>query len=284
MKKLLMACAFLGQAFMISAQSDAQTLLYKIDMEEGPDSYLFGTIHLMPQSKFSMDPKVSQALKESQELVLEMDVSDPMMAFNMMGMMAMKDGTTLNDLLTKQEYDTLASYFQSTTGMPLAMFNTYKPFMVSSMLLPSYTGENPASYELALVNLAQGDSLAISGLETLEEQMGIFDEYPYEDQARDLMRMVYEEAEMRDYYTELVEDYLEEDVTGLYSAMEDYFSSDKERDILLFERNKNWVEQLKEKLGNAPLFIAVGAGHLGGEQGLLKLLEAEGYTLVPVLD
>ena len=62
------------------------------------------------------------------------------------------------------------------------------------------------------------------------------------------------------------------------------FGSDKYEDILLTKRNINWVDQLKSIMQKESVFVAVGAGHLVGEKGLLNLLRKEGYTVEPLIN
>ena len=62
------------------------------------------------------------------------------------------------------------------------------------------------------------------------------------------------------------------------------FGMEDHQDILLDDRNKNWVAQLKNLMHTNTLFVAVGAGHLVGPQGLINLLRKEGYTLRPILN
>jgi uncharacterized protein len=60
------------------------------------------------------------------------------------------------------------------------------------------------------------------------------------------------------------------------------FGSDKYDDLLLKNRNKNWVKQLKQIMENKSVFVAVGAGHLVGNDGLISLLKKAGYNVVPL--
>jgi len=265
------------------AQDHEQTLLWKIEKEGAGEAYLFGTIHVLPQSDFTLEEKVRQALDDSDELVMELDMSDPGLQMRMMQLASMSDGRTLDELMSEEDYALVDSKLRSVAGTSLATFNTYKPFMVATLLLREYVGSQPASFELALMSMASQRDMPISGLESLELQMAVFDSISYESQVEDLVMMVRDSVEMQRMYREMIEEYKAEDYEGLYASTEGYFDSD-EMKYLLYERNENWVEIINDKFGESTPFFAVGSAHLGGEKGLIKLLKEKGLNLYPIPD
>jgi uncharacterized protein YbaP (TraB family) len=98
------------------------------------------------------------------------------------------------------------------------------------------------------------------------------------------MEMVYEEDEMRDLFASMVEQYKAEEVNDLYKATEEYMQDEEEMNFLLYQRNHAWAEELSGKLGDKTYFIGVGAGHLGGEQGLIKLMRERGFKVTAIPD
>jgi uncharacterized protein YbaP (TraB family) len=164
------------------------------------------------------------------------------------------------------------------------MVNGFKPFMVATMMLSEYVGSQPASFEMTLMSIASAREMPISGLETIESQMAIFDSIPYESQAEDLMEMVEEGHEMKALFADMVAQYKAEEINALYKTTEEYTDSDDEMRFMLHNRNFNWAEVLEDRLGEKTLFIAVGAAHLGGEEGVINLLKEQGYQVTPVMD
>jgi uncharacterized protein YbaP (TraB family) len=164
------------------------------------------------------------------------------------------------------------------------MVNGFKPFMVATMMLSEYVGSQPASFEMTLMSMASAREMPISGLETIESQMAIFDSIPYESQAEDLMEMVEEGDEMKALFADMVAQYKAEEINALYKTTEEYTDSDDEMRFMLHNRNANWAEVLEERLGEKTLFIAVGAAHLGGEEGVINLLKEQGYQMTPLMD
>jgi len=268
-----------------SAQDLENSLLWKIEKEGVEPSYLFGTIHVLPQADFELSDKVTKAFEESEELVMEMDLTDPTLQTKMFQNMNMADGMTLDKLLSKEDYEALSKKLASIEGTPpILMMNSFKPFMVATMMLSDYVGSQPASFEMSLMSMANASQKAISGLESVEDQMAVFDSIPYSSQAEDLMEMVYEADEMKALFTQMIAEYKKEQVNALFESISEYSGSEDEMRFLLYQRNAQWVEKLDVLLGNKTFFIAVGAGHLSGEKGLIELLQRNGYQVTPILE
>ena len=112
-------------------------------------------------------------------------------------------------------------------------------------------------------------------------QTSLFDEIPYEDQAEDLSEILNDRSAMEEIFDFMITVYKKEDIEQLYEASADYFS-DQELEVLLHERNKDWIPKIVEMAKDKPTFFAVGAGHLGGEEGVISLLKGAGYTVKPI--
>jgi len=122
--------------------------------------------------------------------------------------------------------------------------------------------------------IAEESNKPVGGLETIEYQISIFDSIPYEDlKAGDTGD---------DQFAELVALYKNQDVAGLYNVMKTDDSIDEFEDVLLVQRNKNWIPVMSNKMTAKRTFFAVGAGHLGGSFGVINLLREAGYTVTAV--
>ncbi len=285
---LLLAGLFIAGSFLqghrVQAQDIDNSLLWTIDGNGTERSYLFGTIHVLPQSDFELKPKVVSAFEECKKLVMELDMSNPNMQTEMMKYAMMTDGTTLDQLLEQEDYQRLDTMLNETMGLRADMVKTFKPFIVSTFLLGRYIGEQPASFELTLTRMATEGEKEIVGLETVEDQMRVFDKISYKSQADDLEEMINDESEMRKMYADMIELYRKEYTSELFDTTTEYLDDSNETAIMLFDRNVSWIPLFKEIAAEAPCFFAVGAAHLGGEKGLINLLRREGYTVEPVLD
>jgi len=285
MKKIVLVVALLMTFGFISAQKLEKTLLWEISGNglEQP-SYLFGTIHVTCDATLS--PKVIKALDNTSQIVLEIDLDDPGLQMKMMQGVMMKDGKTLNDLVSDKEYQAIDSLFIKHRGMSIGMLKTMKPFMLQSMLISNLLDCPMQSFELELVKIAKEQKEEIKGLETIEYQMSVFDEIPYEDQIKELVRsakddLAFDKATIKT----MLEVYQSEDITRMLDMMdEDDTSIMKEHsDKMLDTRNTNWIPEIGKFAKEKPTFFAVGAAHLAGKKGVINLLRKAGYTVTPVM-
>ena len=269
-------------------EAEESSLLWEITGNglEKP-SYLFGTIHIIGSEDYFWTDIMNEKFNTTETLVLEIDLENSMMAMlSMMGSVRMKKGVSLQDLLTEEEYKLVEDYFNNEMGMPISLFDRIKPMFTSMMI--SEGGQEGmdemTSYEMELMDKAKEKDMAIEGLETIKYQMSMFDSIPYEDQAKMLVEAVKggdEEAE--NTLDEMIELYKNQDIDGLYELiMAEDSDMENFEDILLVTRNKNWIPKIEKFASQKPTFIAVGAGHLPGKQGVINLLKAKGYTVRPI--
>lgn len=249
-------------------------------------SYLFGTFHLLCKQDIHFSEALKSSLKSSQAVYFEMDLDDASMMLNALSMMNMEKGKKLTDLFKPDEYTRLERFFKDSLKMGLTMFQSMKPFFLESML---YTKVLPCSsitgVEKELMKLAKGDKKDIRGLETLAFQASVFDSIPYTEQATELLSMIDSFPKFRLEFDSFVTVYKQQrmdQIEKLFSKTE--AGIEKNRDILLDGRNKDWVKQLKNIMPKEAVFVAVGAGHLIGNAGLIALLRKEGYKVRPVLN
>ena len=285
-RTVILALGILVGSFLVKdtyAQELENSLLWEVNGEGIKTSYVYGTFHLLPQEDFRLTEKVLLAFDSSYQIVLELDMDDPNMQMEMMQNMAMTDGTTLDKLIGEEDLKLLDEQLKAAAGLGAAQVNTFKPFMVETFLLPTFIEGTPASYEMSFVKRALEQDKEILGLETVKFQTSLFDQIPYEDQVEDLVELLRDRSVMEKMFTSMIKTYNEEDITELYDASAEYFSVE-ETELLLHQRNQNWIPRIGELAKEKPTFFAVGAGHLGGEQGVINLLLKAGYEVRPVID
>ncbi|WP_347922071.1 TraB/GumN family protein [Pontimicrobium sp. SW4] len=279
----LLLCAFL-YTLTINAQQLENSTLWKISGNglEKP-SYLFGTIHITCDA--TLDDDVKKALDETTQLVLELDMDDPTMQTKLMKGMYMKDGKTLKDYVSVEEYAAIDSLFTNQAGMSISMMQNIKPFFLTSMLYPKMIDCPMQSYEIELMKVAKEQNEEVNGLETIEDQLQVFDTIPYEDQVIDLIRMAKDNlAYDKATFSKLLDIYEKEDISAMLEMIDDDKNQTiaKHQDVLLKNRNNNWIPRIEEYSKEQSTFFGVGAGHLAGENGVIMLLRKAGYTIVPV--
>lgn len=281
---LFMACKAQGNDSFVK-QKDDNTLLWKVSGNGlKKPSFLFGTFHLLCKEDIHFSDQLKKAVRMCDKIYMEMDMDDPSMLFSSMLYMNMKDGKRLEDLYTPDEYKRLQNYFTDTLKMPIMLLQRTKPYFLVALLYPKMMEcSNPAGAETELVKMAKEDGKEIRGLETMQFQASVFDSIPYEWQAKELLKNIDSFSVYKNEFDTMLDFYKAQQLDSLKSMIsKSEFGSDQYSDLLLNNRNKNWVNQLKEIMKNESLFVAVGAGHLVGDSGLINLLRKEGYKLEPL--
>lgn len=286
MKKIVFAIALVLSVINLSAQKLENSLLWEISgngLEK--TSYVFGTIHITCDA--SLSNKVKDALDKTTQVVLEIDIDDPMMQAKMMKGMMMKDGKKLSDMVSEEDYQAIDSLFIKNLGMSVGMLQTVKPSLLSSMLIPKLLDCPTESVDMELVRIAKEQKEEIKGLETIEDQMDVFDKIPYEVQIKELVRAAKDNLAFdKGTIQTMQEVYKAENITRMLSMMdEDEESIMKDyEDVMLDNRNKNWIPEIGKYAKDQPTFFAVGAAHLAGDNGVIKLLRKAGYTVKAVMN
>lgn len=285
MKKVL-AIFISGLAMFTSmAQKPKEkSLLWKISGNgiEKP-SYLYGTFHMLCPQDFNMPDTVKAVFNTTKQLYLEIDLDDPTMMAKMMQGIMMKDGHTLKEYMTDKEFDSCSKVFKEKTGLALSLFQNYKPAMISSLLYPAMLGCQPIAFEKEFEKMAKLDSMPIKGLETIEDQLNVFDFIPYKQQTRGLVKTLYGIDKSKEQFNEMVALYKTKNVAALHDDVTGDTDLGKYEKLLLDKRNSNWIPVIAKVAIENPTFIAVGAGHLGGKNGVISLLRKQGYTVSAVI-
>lgn len=274
-------CLFLSVSFQV----DAQSLLYSVGGNGMKNPiYIFGTIHALPAPDFFIDKKVDEKFFESEFLVLEIDMSSPSMLSEIQMAMIM-NGTTLDSLVTSQEYEKLKQFFADSLMLPLDFIKQIKPMMMTSFLLPKVVGVQTASYETFFLQRAVELQKSVKGIETVAEQVGYLDMIPLKSQAKMLLQTIDDFNASRIEFRNLVDAYKTRDVENVYKIIMETSDEYKEFGKYLIDtRNQNWIPRIIEFGNMGTCFIAVGCGHLGGEMGVLNLLRKNGFEVVEILD
>ena len=140
--------------------------------------------------------------------------------------------------------------------------------------------KTPSGVEMELMTIAKKVKKEIKGFETIEFQSSVFDSIPYEVQAKALLKDIDSTEKYKVYFNNMVNIYKNQETGKLAQLMADTtFSGGENDDVLLKNRNENWVKQLNTILKESNIFMGVGAAHLFGKDGLITLLRKEGYSV-----
>lgn len=256
-------------------------LLWKIDKAGLRPSYVFGTIHSGDERVARLPAAVRQAFDHADTFVMEV-IPDPSLAERMRQAMVFADGRQLKDVVSESLYQgavkDLAQY-----NMPEGVVNRLKPWAIASTLsVPETAVGTPLDKRLYWQ--AQRQEKSIFALETPAEQVAVMNGMPMDDQV-ELLKVAVATFDKRDeIYRTLIDDYLARDVSAIFKLDEKYSNSSRRvakelHQRIFVARNKRMVKRIIPRLKAGAAFIAIGAGHLPGEAGVLKGLQAKGYRV-----
>lgn len=283
MKKIFISLLTLITGFSFSQELE-KSLLWRISGNGlQQESYLFGTIHMTCDA--TLEKNTIKALENTKQLYLELDMDDESMQKQMMRHMIMKDDKKLSSLLSAEDFKLVDEFLKKNIKMSAKMFDSFKPFIVTTMLYPKMLDCPFQSVENTLMKISKEQNEEIFGLETVEEQMRVFDKIPYEIQAEELVKMAKSDlAKDKAEMNKMMKIYQNKDIEGMLKMMEesDNKISAENQEVLLNNRNKNWIPLMIEIMSDKPTFFGVGAAHLAGEEGVINLLRKKGYEVEAV--
>ena len=267
-------------------------LLWKIEGNQLTEpSYLYGTIHMIESDKFYWPKGTLAAFDEADDVVFEIDMDDMFDISAQMSLLTkafMSDNQRLSDFYSAEDYKVVKSHFDKM-GIPLFFLERIKPMFLTvfasgeiDMSAGLGGDSNIKSYEMELYNLANQSNKEVGGLESMEFQMSMFDSIPYQAQADMLLESIQMNDVGNDVFVEMEKMYQEQRINDMISAMDEPGGVGGYEDLLLYQRNKNWIPQMTQMMQDGTVFFAVGAGHLAGKDGVLELLQKAGYTITPI--
>lgn len=258
---------------------EASSILWEISGKGlAKPSYLYGTIHLMCPEDFEIKEKTKRAFEKSSKLVLELNFADTaeLRSLQRFAVGEKKLSEQLNseqlhklELILKENKMTLAQVDQ-LSGMTL----------MSLLIAKSLPCQQQKYYEFEFMRMAKQAGHSIGGLETVAEQMGAANK---SFSLTDIIDQYGDIAEYRAFFSKMVAAYKAESYVALGELVRDrrYMNDQAER-VMLTDRNHNWIVRMPAMMQQESVFFAVGAGHLGGTEGVINLLKKEGYTVKPV--
>ena len=286
MKRILLFITLAACSLTANAQ-----LLWKISGNglERP-SYVFGTHHMASEAICDSIRGFEDAFASVEQVIGEVEtelMNDPATTTRMMPYMMMPEGVKLTSLFTPKEVILINEFIKPRLGFTLKDLNAMKPTFLSNMIsltlsmehFPEF--ENQEGIDSYLQSRAKKYGKRVGGLETVEFQMDMLFNEDLETQADDLVDLVKNGDKAMKATGKLAQIYMTQNMKKINRFM--HKGSDKE-DIkkMLDDRNMNWIVQMKVIMPETPTMFVVGAGHLPGKNGVLKLLENEGYTVEPI--
>lgn len=296
MKKILLSLAL--TAVMLGAHAQ---LLYKISGNGlSAPSYIVGTYHLAPVSFVDSIPGMRQAIADTQQTYGEL-VMDEMMSADSLALMQqammLPAGMTLDKLLTADEMTRLNAYMKELMGMdmtnpllaqqmgkmtPSALSTTISMF---SYMKKSGSIDVQNGFDDYFQKEALRQGKGVGGLETMAFQINVLFKGQTLERQKELLMCQIDNADFMDEMEkDVIHAFFSQNLEALKKAMDKKLNNScdsrpEEDDILIYNRNANWLKKMPALMAQKPTLFAVGAAHLIGDKGVLHLLRTAGYTV-----
>jgi uncharacterized protein YbaP (TraB family) len=281
-KAIWCACALVAASWLWGGAAAGEALVYRVGAEGLPDGYLVGTMH-------TEDPRVMALVEDLEPLIERVDVVAIELLPDAVSMVAVGAATllsgdnSLRDILGTQRFRA-AARLASRRGIGPAMLDRLKPWAAAVMLgMPEARSGQFFDAAIYLEGMAQGKRLV--GIETVAEQVGVFERLPLADQAAMLDQVVKNADNLPQQYEALTEAYLRGDLARLEQLSREQFAdlpagvAEWFQRALIDERNARMVARIEPLMREAPALVAVGALHLAGDTGLVQQLRRCGFTV-----
>jgi uncharacterized protein YbaP (TraB family) len=277
-----------GDAFgtHLHAQAGPKNFLWKVSRREGV-IYIAGSVHLLSARFYPLDPAFDTAFSASDLLVEELDLGEMLSPNSQMDMLnrgLLPAGQTLDQLVSAETMAVVTKKF-AELGLPVQPMKQFKPWMLALTIQGLEWQKAGYDADLGLdkhfYDLAVAGGKRVQGLETVAFQVSRFDEMSMALQDRMLVETLKELETTTTSFEKLANAWKAGDVAGIESVvLQDLKAEPEMYKRLLVDRNLAWIPKIEALLARPrPAFVVVGAAHLVGTDGLLRLLAAKNYTI-----
>ncbi len=279
-----------------AATPNSHGLLWKIEKPGVEASWLYGTMHLTDPRVLKLSNAAQKAYQAANMVVIETDeVMDPKGIMKVMAespeLMMFTDGTTLEKIIPADKLSAVKTAL-SERGISLGSVNRMQPWMLTSMLaLPvcemARKKQGIAFLDIKLAQEAKDKGKQIAGLETIRDQLGAMASLPAKFHIDGVVEMLALGPKMKDIFETMTVLYVQGDIGMIFPLMRsvspDGTASGQNyaefEEKMVNARNRTMAEHAEPILARGNAFIAVGALHLPGEQGLVSLLQKQNYKM-----
>jgi uncharacterized protein len=281
---LLFVNSSIATAQDLTQEEDA--LLWKVSGKEiTKPSYLFGTIHLYCTKDEVDNPTINKTIQETDLVAMELNLNDIKVLMTMFKMAMEKPERPLNEVLTAEQLKIVDQTCRQILKDSIENLLNKSPqnLMTTIMMSPSFVGCYALPIDFFIADLSKKYQIKSMGLETIGFQDSLLKSVPDSVQNKWLMDLCQNPNKAQAELKEMLSIYAKQNGKALYdyalkvSPEMNFFQNE-----LLDQRNIKWVEYLSPQFQQTSFFVAVGAGHLGGNKGLINLLRQQGYTLTPI--
>ena len=262
-------------------KSKNKTLLWQVRRPEQEHfSYVFGTMHVRDNAAFQRLDLVLDKLQDCDAFATEYDL-DEGEAQIPKELVYLPEGQSLTDFIPTKKYKKLRNAILKSFQIDLNLFKKLRPIFINNFLneqLLSTDRKQPL--DGYLWNYAKSADKILLGIETWQEQVATLEHITLEYQIKGLLEIGKNPKKIRRAIQKSVKDYVAGDFQKLYQAARK--GSGDKRKILLYSRNEIMARRIAHFSDQHSIFAAIGAGHLGGAKGVLRLLKKQGFSVQPI--
>ena len=269
--------------------SQAASSVWKVS--KGEDVvYLAGTVHVLPADQFPLPAEFDRAYQAADVLVLEADVpapDDAQAGIRMMQKLSYPAGSSLKQKLTPQVYQALAGYLQPF-GVDLAQLDRFKPGFIAmqlAILEMHKAGINGEGVDAFFAKKAKTDGKTTQFLETLDFQLSLMAGLGEGDESEFIRVNLANASDAAELLKKSILAWRQGDMATIERLLliEARVEDAKTYQQMFTARNQQWLPKISAMFGNsATELVMVGAGHLPGDDGVLRLLQQAGYQVEPL--
>lgn len=242
-------------------------------------SYLFGTIHLQDKRAFEFNNAVLQKINQSDAFVMEVEPTTKNRQAVVQSIY-LRAGETIENLYSKADYAHFRTIIFDQLGTDITRINNIKPIVLLQMVSSQFDRKDMESIvDDSLYHVAKQAQKPIHSLESIEDQLCLLDLIPPQSILEYLKSIQIGKSSTEDF----IRAYQNEDIQKILDLTEKDVYMKPILSRFLQDRNLRMSDKLQGLMKEKSIFAAIGAAHLAGKTGLLKLLEYQGYTVKPVV-
>ncbi len=250
--------------------------------------YLLGSIHVLRLSDYPLAPAVLEAYGSAKSVLMEVnleEISSEQVQAEMLASAFLPDGKTLPDVLGQQRYGR-AAVLAHEVGVELAMFDQFAPWFaaeaISQLQLTQLGFQPEAGVEMYFLERARTDGKSVEGLETVHDQISIFQNMPPDTQAEYLTSSLEQAHDLPKEVDSMVRAWQHGDMQWFENQLQTEFKQDPRLfQSVLGARNRKWVPKIEALLNDDKNYLViVGTGHLVGVGSVIDLLKKDGIAAI----
>jgi uncharacterized protein YbaP (TraB family) len=260
-----------------------KTVIWQISLpdQSGPVSFLFGTFHVRDRRAFNRLQQARHLMDQCKCVATEFDLGEIDHAA-LSALTQIQEDRYLDDLLRPSAWKKLLRHCRESLGLEAEDIRKMHPLILYNMLSLTHTQtDSELAVDEQIYQYAKEKGLDITGVEKFEDQLAVLRNVSLDVQVKQLTHLAKHFSRHRKKIKKMLHWYAEGNISRLYQAARK--DSKGMRKILLYDRNRIMSDRIAQLTAHQACFIAIGAGHLAGEKGVLRLLKKKGLVIKPVM-